>query len=150
MRRFFVDTSALFKRYIKETGSAAMDALVVEAGATYISLLAVAELLSNLKRLESVDQVLSSDLRSKAVKAFWSDIEAGVLVTTEVTSAMIHRAGDILESCYLTPIDVLQIAAASVLQETYGEIAFVSSDARLNATAVSLGLDVLDPTQVGD
>ncbi len=145
MSRFFVDTSALFKRYIMEPGSEAIDGLARSAGTLYISQAAVVELLSNFKRLEAVERVLTAPILAELIRAFWTDVETGTLTVVPITSAALRLAGEMLEARYLTPLDALQVAVAASLA---GEVIFVSADARLNAAAESLGLVLMDPTQV--
>lgn len=145
MTPYFVDTSALLKRYVLEEGSAVIDDLIRDAGALHISQVAAVELLSSLKRLEAVDRVLAPDLYADLVQAFWSDVEVGALSVLEVTSEAVRRAGELLEERYLSPIDALQVAMATSLQPDRGSVIFVSSDAKLNTVVRSLGLDVLDP-----
>lgn len=144
MSFYFVDTSALFKRYIKEPGSEVIDGLARSAGTLYISQVAVVELLSNLKRLEAVERVLAPASLVELLRAFWSDVETGALTVVPITSAAVRLTGEILEARYLTPLDALQIAVAASLT---GEVVFVSADTRLNAAADSYGLETMDPTQ---
>lgn len=141
---YFLDTSALLKRYVPEEGSGIVDDLLRSAGTLYISQVAAVELLSNLKRLQAVSHILPSDVYADLVRAFWSEVEVGTLSVLEVTSDAVEKAGELIEAGYLTPIDALQVAMA-LSQRDLPSMTFVSADTKLNSVARSLGLDVLDP-----
>ena len=59
---FFLDTSALFKRYQLEKGTEVVNKLLEKsAGNLFISALTVVEITSNLKRICAVDKVTTEE-----------------------------------------------------------------------------------------
>lgn len=59
---FFLDTSALFKRYQVENGTEVVNELLEKsAGNLFVSSLTVVEITSNLKRLCAVDKVTTEE-----------------------------------------------------------------------------------------
>jgi len=59
---FFLDTSALFKRYQVENGTEVVNQLLEKgAGDLFISSLTIVEITSNLKRLCAIDKVTNED-----------------------------------------------------------------------------------------
>lgn len=52
MKAYFIDTSALLKRYLKEAGSDVVDAVFEEYAVRYVSGIGLLESFSNLQRLE--------------------------------------------------------------------------------------------------
>jgi uncharacterized protein len=139
---YFIDTSALFKRYVPERGSELVDSLFAENAPCHISAMTVLELLSNLQRLTSIDKVLPALVFAQITTAFRLDVADGTLEVAGATAARVSAASEILISRYITPIDALQIATARSLGP---ETVFVSSDRKLNDLVRDQGMQVLDP-----
>lgn len=143
MKAYFLDTSALLKRYLKETGSDFVDAVFEEYAMRYVSGLGLLECFSNLQRLYAVDRLITTEQLRLLQAEVTSDIESGKVIVVSATPAEIEGAARILTEHYLTAVDALQIATARSLGPGVG---FVSSDAKLNRAAAQHGLSVLDPT----
>jgi len=139
--KYFLDTSAIFKRYIPEAGSEAVDSILGQGAPCYISAMTTLELVSNLQRLRSVDGVLSDAAFRGALNAFRLDVVDGTLEIIGATPLRISAASKLLATSYLTPVDALQIVSAQSLGM---ETVFVSADRKLNGLARSQGLEVLD------
>lgn len=58
---YFIDTGALFKRCVEESGSNIVNRLLEEEDSCYISILTLNEVISNFKRLVEIDGLLSDD-----------------------------------------------------------------------------------------
>ena len=86
MNNYFIDTSALFKRYISEPGTEKIDTLFEGEGLLIISHLTMVEFISNLKRLLDVDKVLDNDLFNAIKSVFLNDIADGIIKVEAVTS----------------------------------------------------------------
>ena len=56
MNNYFIDTSALFKRYIPEAGTDILDDIFKDIGTFYISDVTIIEVISNLKRKNEIGQ----------------------------------------------------------------------------------------------
>ncbi len=144
MKVFFLDTSALLKRYLKESGTEAVDALFEEEGERYVSSLGLLEIFSILQRLHAVVRLLSTEDYVRLRAAVLSDIDTGRVTVANAAPADIQAAAQVLSRRYLTAVDALQIALAGGLGPSG---IFVSSDAKLNRSATEEGLQVLDPTR---
>lgn len=140
--RYFLDTSALLKRYISEKGSHVVDSLFREEADRYVSSLGIVECFSNLRRLHEVERALTEVQYKTLCASVLSDIESGMITITEAMPTDIASAVSILQKQYMTPIDALQIAIALGLGR---DTVFVSSDTRLNRIAEQYRLKVLDP-----
>jgi len=142
--KYFLDTSALFKRYIPEAGSEAIDSLMAQGSPCHISVMTVLELVSNLQRLRSIDGVLADEDFNSALRAFRLDVSDGRLEIAGATPPRVSEASEMLLTLYLTPVDALQIATVKSLGP---DTAFVSSDKKLNELVRNQGMRVLDPCE---
>lgn len=142
MKTYFFDTSAFLKRYIKETGSDAVDAMFGEEAIRYISAVCLLECFSNFQRLCAVDGLLNANDLKRLLATVSLEIDSGTVTTINATSADIDTALEILAGQYLTAIDALQIAIAGRLGP---DTVLVSSDTKLNRVASEQGLTVADP-----
>jgi predicted nucleic acid-binding protein len=138
----FLDTSALFKRYVQEQGSEVVDSLIAQAEKCHVSALAALELVSNLQRLRRVDRLLSDAGFASALNAFRLDITDGTIEIAGASAARIASAMAMLSATYLTPVDALQIATVLSLGP---DTVFVSSDHKLNVLVRDHGIRVIDP-----
>lgn len=145
MKAYLLDTSAFIKRYVKESGSEAVDSLFDEYATRYLSGLGLLETLSAFQRLCAVDRFVSEDQLRLLRAAVDSDVDAGKVVLLAATPADVDRAAGILGGGYLTAVDALHLAMALSLGP---EATFVSADAKLNKAAESLGLAVSNPAAV--
>lgn len=142
MAAYFIDTSALFKRYLPERGSDRMESLLNEIPEVFISTLAVIEFLSNLQRLRTVDKVITDRQFDDAWAAFQLDLATGRIQALAVSADVIHEATQLLLGRYVTPVDALLVGTVMLLGP---EVVMVSSDTRLNRLAASLGIRCLNP-----
>lgn len=141
---YYFDTSALFKRYLQEQGTALVDKLFSEQSVIYTSNLTVIEVISNLKRLMEIDQVIDLKTFNAVKDEFFKDIGGGIINIEPVTSHIIISAVELINEKYITPIDSLQLATAVILKERYQEIEFVCADYKLSTLARKAGLNVLE------
>jgi uncharacterized protein len=143
MNNYFIDTSALFKRYIPESGTAALDEIFKDSGIFYISDVTIIEVISNLKRKNEITKELSNSIYKKIKSEFFNDIACGNLKTTGVLSETIIEAINLIDTKYLTPLDSIQLASALQLNTKSGNTVFVCSDKKLCTLAGKLGLKSL-------
>jgi len=142
MKTYFIDTSALFKRYVPEEGSEWLERLFDEGTEILISTLTRVEIASNLKRLLSVDRVIDRTQFTAAWASFSMDLASGRIEALGVSSAIVDRATHLLKDTYITPVDALQISSALSLGEG---TTVVSSDQKLNGLLATLGIPCVDP-----
>jgi len=131
MNNYFIDTSALFKRYIPEAGTDILDDIFKNSGSFYISDVTIIEVISNLKRKNEITKELSNSIYKNIKSEFFNDIASGNLKTTGILSETIIEAINLIDTKYLTPLDSIQLAAALRLNAKNGNTVFVCSDKKL-------------------
>lgn len=140
--RYFFDTSALFKRYVDEAGSATVNRLFDSGSGCYISLATLTEVVANLRRLVDVDRLLTEDEFNLVKETFLGEIGRGVMQTVDLTPSIILTSLEICSKKYITPMDAIQLAAALSICE--GAV-FVCSGKKLLQAADEWGLKTLNP-----
>jgi len=143
MNKFFIDTSALFKRYIPEKGTEQLDDIFKQGGYFYISSVTIVELVSNLKRKNEITGELNNSVYKKIKSEFFNDIAQGNLKTSDVLSDTIIEAVGMIDKKYLTPIDSLQLATAVQLNMENQDVVFICSDKKLGKLAQKFGIKSL-------
>lgn len=142
-KTYFLDTSALFKRYTDEPGTLTVNRLFEEKATRLISQLTITEVASNLKRLEEIEGLITDAEFNKVLKIFLGDIASGTIYTLEVTPQVVLSSVDLNKEHYLSPIDALQLATALSIKS--GDPVFVCSDHKLIKVAELHGLQILNP-----
>jgi predicted nucleic acid-binding protein len=133
--KIFLDSSALAKRYIQESGSDKLDNILAEATQAAISLIAPAEIISALSRLRR-ESLLSPGRYGQIKNALLGDIED--MTICNIIVPVIEKAIALLETHPVRTLDALHVACAL---EWEAEL-FVSSDRRQIAAALKSGLRV--------
>lgn len=141
---FFVDTSALFKRYQVEVGTEAVNELLEKGiGNLYISSLTIVEITSNLKRLCAVDKVTDENQCREQRLFFFHDLENLGIVVLGITTEDIIRADELIQKRYMKPVDALQLAVA--LNNLPTNLTIISADKRLCDIAQAEGASAVIP-----
>lgn len=141
---FFIDTSALFKRYQPEKGSTAVIHILEDhSQPLYLSSITIVEMISNLKRLFEVDKITTDAQFQLQRDFFYKDIVTLNMTILDITSEDVIRAEDLILKRYMKPVDSIQLAVALNLKND--DITFVSSDQRLCKIAAQEGLKTLTP-----
>jgi predicted nucleic acid-binding protein len=149
MADHFFDTSAAAKHYRVEAGTAKVDALLAQAGAThFLSALGAVELHSALARLVRAGQITAADFHL-ARGRFLADVAGCLWRVVPVTVAHFHHAQQLLVrhglGHNLRTLDALQLAVALDLNGAGPLSAFLCADANLCRLAAGEGLTVIDP-----
>lgn len=115
----FLDTSALVKRDHSEIGTAIVDAVFAETGATnMISDLAVIEFYSTFAKKVRTGDLSAVGFRN-AISSLARDIEEDIITITSVTDADKRTAGKLIEkyslSQNLRTLDAMQLAVMTRL-----------------------------------
>ena len=139
---YFLDTSALFKRYVQEEGSETVDVLFKEENILFISSVTICEVISNLRRLVDVDRLISEKEFDLIKATFLGEIADGLLELTQLTTNILLESLEIISKRYVTPLDAIQLATALSLPE---KPVFVCADKKLLRIAEDCGLEVLNP-----
>ena len=143
MNNYFIDTSALFKRYIPEQGTEELDNIFKQDAVFYISDVTIIEVISNLKRKSEITKKLDKNLYKKIKGEFYNDIAHENIKTVSVLSKTIIEAINLIDKRYVTPLDSLQLATALQLNSEKGSIIFICSDKKLFILAEKCGLKSL-------
>lgn len=143
---YFIETSALFKRYDGEKGSAIINRLIDQGVPCYISSASLPEVISSLRRLVDVERTLSREEFELVKAAFLGEIGNGTLHTLSLTSGIVLKSLDICSSKYVDPLGAIQLASALSLA---GNVVFISMDPCLLQIAGQHGLKTLRPSEWG-
>lgn len=150
MIAYYLDTSALVKRYVDEVGSAWLRTKLNEQPAPSVAIvhLALVELTSAFTR-RLREGVLTPDEYARAQNAFRSDCLRHYDLITAV-GTIIDQANHLLEVYPLRAYDAIHLAAAvfvnsQLLANDLEALVFVSADDRLNRAASAEGLAVDNP-----
>jgi uncharacterized protein len=131
--RVFLDSSGLAKRYIREPGSDAVQAILAAATEAAVSLIAPPEIVSALNRLRR-QSALDGPQYGQAKEALFADLED--MAVLNLTVQVVRSAIDLLERFPLRTLDALHVACAL---EWPADL-FVSADRQQLAAAVASGL----------
>lgn len=150
MASYYLESSALVKRYVVEAGTAWVRGLSAPASGNTLF----------IAQITGVEAVAAITLRARrgatspgdataAIANFRRDFVLGYYAVP-VTLAVIGRAMDLTESYGLRGYDAVQLAIALQVQTQrringLPAIVFLSADAHLNAAATAEGLAVDDP-----
>lgn len=150
MPAYFLDSSALAKRYVAETGTAWVQSLLEPAAgnSVYVARITLVELVSAVSRRKR-----NGDLGPGAADAALADVRADFASgyqVLEVTAALIGQAEALAEKHALRGYDAVQLAAALQVSAAYvaagqSPVALVSADIDLNTAGLAEGLMVIDP-----
>jgi uncharacterized protein len=148
MPRYFLDSSALIKRYHQESGSAELDILFNAPGNRFfISRLALVEVHSAFARLVREQLLSASDFR-QLITRLEEDVATGILAVAAVSSQRLEGAESIFSSHGLVnpirTLDAIHLATALALHGRSRLAGFVVADKKLLAVAAACGLQVIE------
>lgn len=147
---YFLDTSAVVKRYVEEAGSEWIRQLFATEpkAREIVSRITWVEILSALSRLYRENRLETSIYR-KSIQALYQHFRLEYQIT-EVDLTVVELAGQLVQRHPLRAYDAVQLASALRVQRTYSHAKsarfhFVSADTRLCEVATSEGLMVINP-----
>lgn len=150
MAGYFVDSSALVKRYVNETGSVWLSGLVSPAAGNdiYIARITTVEVIAALTRRARGGTIAATDA-SAACLLFRNDLPHDYEIV-EMTEALLKRAMTLAETHGLRGYDAVQLATACEVNAFCAAsglppLTLVSADSELNTAATGEGLLVEDP-----
>ena len=145
MSLYFLDSSALVKRYVTETGSGWIRALTDPAARNplIIARITWVEVLSALARRQREGSIASSDV-TRAIRTFSYDLDMQYQVA-ELSAALVRAAGELVIQHPIRAYDAVQLASALRVQSDLVEtgvtpLTFLTADERLIAIAQAEGL----------
>jgi predicted nucleic acid-binding protein len=146
---FFLDSSAVVKRYVTDLGSGWVRGLTDPAVAhdIYLARITGVEVVSSFVRQAPPLPVV---LLTRALTDFRADFQNQYQLVA-VNEAVVARAMDVAEKHRLWGYDAVQLAAALELLAVarltgLPSLTFVSADTQLNGAAAAEGLSVDNPT----
>lgn len=150
---YFLDSSALIKRYVTETGSTWVQAITQpQAGhQLIIAQITWVEVVSALARLRREGHLSPTDINT-TIQTLRYDWDTQYQVV-ELERVLIEAAGQLVQRHPLRAYDSVQLAAALRVYAAFTPVitptfTFVSADRRLLTAAQSEGLRVVDPHTV--
>lgn len=151
MAAYVLDTSAVVKRYIQETGTSWVRGIADPAAFNliYLARITDVEVTSAVVRRQRGGNLSISDAAA-TLQQFRRDLTRGYRLI-EVTPALLAAASSLAERHGLRTYDAVQLAAAVELNAQWiaadtGTITLVSADQELNAAAVAEAVPVEDPS----
>jgi len=142
MPRYYLDSSALVKRYLDEPGTEQVLGLCAADCRLAVSRLTLVEVASAAARRARRGE-LSADLLQALLQSLEEDFRQ-LFEVVELTGAILTRSMDVVRAHALRAADGIQLASALACA-TGGAVTLVSSDAELNAAAAAEHMAVLDP-----
>ncbi|NJK69674.1 MAG: type II toxin-antitoxin system VapC family toxin [Richelia sp. CSU_2_1] len=150
MAFYYVDSSALVKRYIRETGSAWVVSLFDPTlnNDVLISAITGVEIVAAIIRRGRGPSISTTDATAACFQ-FRSDLQSDYQVV-ELTDSIINSAMALAETYALRGYDAVQLATGCAINDlctsnSLPPLTFVSADNELNAAAASEGLIVENP-----
>jgi len=144
---YFLDTSALVKRYVQETGTAWLRNLTDSAlgNALLIVRLTEVELTAAFARRRKGLTLDAGEAR-KALAQFRLEMVQDYRVI-EITIPLLNRASHLADLHALRAYDAVQLAGALEVRSTIPTLKMISADGELNAAATAEGLTLDNPNE---
>jgi len=142
---YFLDSSAVMKRYVQETGTVWVRALTASGTGNffYLARITDVEVTAALARRRG-QPGLSVVQAVAALRQFRRDFGQDYRVV-EITIALLQRAAQLADTHALRGYDAVQLAVALDVHARDQALVLVSADAELNAAATAEELRVKDP-----
>jgi predicted nucleic acid-binding protein len=139
----YVDSSALVKKYVLESGSDRVLKLLAQSGMAVTSKLAYPEILAGLSRKRREKGIAEKDYRA-ALADFESDWLA--LLIIEFQDELLPLIKQLLTKHALKGADAVHLASALWIQKAAKEkVSLVASDIQLLRAAKSEKLEIINP-----
>ena len=150
MGAYFLDSSAIVKRYVAETGTVWVSDLFnpTAGNKIYATRIAGIEVVSAIARRRRGKNVSSKDA-ADSIKQFKLEFVSDYIIL-DVTTKLVNRAMILADSYALRGYDAVQLASALEANDirlvaVAPPLILVSADLELNAAAIAEGLTVEDP-----
>jgi predicted nucleic acid-binding protein len=142
---YFLDTSAVVKRYVLETGTAWVQSLTVPTGGHmhFLARITLPEMVAAITRRERGGHITPPNAAT-ALSDFRHDF-AHQYQILEITAVLLDQAATLARTYALRGYDAVQLAAALIVRGQVPSLTLISADADLNAAATAEALPVEDP-----
>jgi predicted nucleic acid-binding protein len=152
MGAYYLDSSALVKRYVRETGTEWVVQLAAPQSGheIFTALVSGVEIVAALTRQARASRLSLPDATA-AIAAFKNHLATRYRVVLTIP-AVVHLAMHLAESHGLRGYDAIQLASALTVQQELlvhgiAPLTFVCADSELNTAARAEGLMVIDSNQ---
>ena len=145
MAAYFLDTSAVVKRYAQEIGTPWVQSLATPAAGHLLALVRItlAEAVAAVTRKER-GGLITPQAAVTALNDFHNDF-AKQYVVVEVSAGLVAHAARLARNHALRGYDAVELAAALEVHSQIPSLILLSADAELNAAATVETLSVDDP-----
>jgi uncharacterized protein len=142
---YFLDTSTVVKRYVREIGTSWVQALTAPAAghSLIVVRITLAETVAAVTRRERTGHT-SPQEAARSLGDFRLDFARQYFII-EVSAGLVSEAASLARRHGLRGYDAVQLAAALEVQAKVPSLTLLSADANLNAAATAEGLSVDDP-----
>jgi hypothetical protein len=147
---YFLDSSALVKRYVPETGSAWVQAIADAATGNLLIIARITwvEVLSALARRQREGSLSATDV-NLIIQQFRFDLNNQYQVV-ELARALVEAAGQLVNQYPLRAYDAIQLASVLRIQPAFARatstsLVFLTADERLLIIAQTAGLQTDNP-----
>jgi predicted nucleic acid-binding protein len=142
---YFLDTSAVLKRYVHETGTPWVQALAAPTArhSLFVVRITLAETVAAITRRERGGSIAPQDAATAVADCHFDFARQYRIV--DVGAGLVARAAALARTHALRGYDAVQLAAVLEIRATDPSLTLLSSDAELNAAAIAEGLTVDDP-----
>ena len=139
----YLDSSALVKRYLKETGTDVVNSIILSSKAKATSKLSYPEILSAFARKHRTNEIGHGLLHS-AINKFEGDWLQ--LYVIEFSDEILQPIKQVSQKYPLKAADTVHLASALWLRSsTKADVTFVASDSRLLEAAQRENLQIVNP-----
>lgn len=145
MIAYFLDSSALVKRYIGETGSAWVQQITDPqmGNSLFVARITWVEVMSAFARRQREGSLTNADF-TQVKNEFRADSSIQYQII-ELDATIAERAGQLVEQYPLRAYDAVQLASVLFLQSAFSttqstQLIFLSADNRLSTIAIALEL----------
>jgi predicted nucleic acid-binding protein len=142
---YYLDSSAVVKRYVQETGTVWVRNLTSLAAGNflYVSRITAVEVTAAIARRRGRRALGIADA-AVALNQFRVDFTQDYRIA-ELTASVLGRAAGLADSHALRAYDAVQLASALEIHRLDPSLTLISADHELNAAAIAEGLAVDDP-----
>jgi predicted nucleic acid-binding protein len=139
----YLDSSALVKRYLKESGTDVVNSILISSRVKATSKLSYPEILSAFARKHRANEIGNGLLHS-AINKFESDWTQ--LYVIEFSDEILQPIKQVSQKYPLRAADTVHLASALWLRSsTKADVTFVASDSRLLEAAQRENLQIVNP-----
>jgi uncharacterized protein len=139
----YLDSSALVKRYLKETGTDVVNSIILSSKAKATSKLSYPEILSAFARKHRTNEI-GHGLFHSAINKFEGDWLQ--LYVIEFSDEILQPIKQVSQKYPLKAADTVHLASALWLRSsTKADVTFVASDSRLLEAAQRENLQIVNP-----